>query len=293
MMNQRRWLCVVVIASALTAGVVYRAELGLWLGGDHRAPPRDERIAFYTCSMDPSVEADHQGTCPICGMALTPVTKEDRTSGIVRISAAVRQRIGVRVVPVEARPLRKRAVASGQVEHAPPGGRATVAARIYRRDAIDVQPGQPVAVTTPALPVTQLSGTIVTAGELRIAVDNPEDVLRPGMQVDVEIDVELPPRLVVPAQAVIHAGPQRIVFVDRGSGRFEPRTPALGDQAMGLVEVLDGLAAGDAVVVEGTFLLAAESRIRSDGALWNPAPPTPPRRPEQSGQPAQPERSPP
>jgi hypothetical protein len=273
-MNRRHGLGVLVVASALATGVVYRAELGAWLGGDHRAPaPRDDGVAFYTCSMDPSVEADHQGICPICGMALTPVTKEDHASGVVRISARARKQIGLQVAPVETRSLRKRVLASGAVEQAT-AGRASIAGRVYRGDAGSVQAGQPVLVTAAALPLTQFTGAIVTPAELRVAVDNPDDVLRPGMRVEVEIDVELPPRLVVPAQAVVYAGAKRIVFVDRRNGQFEPRTPRLGTQALGFVEVLDGLAAGDSVVVEGTFLLAAESRIRSDGALWidTPAP---------------------
>ena len=30
-------------------------------------------VAYYTCSMHPSVKADKPGACPICGMALQPV----------------------------------------------------------------------------------------------------------------------------------------------------------------------------------------------------------------------------
>src|SRR6185295_14549421 len=84
----------------------------------------------------------------------------------------------------------------------------------------------------------------------------------------VRVDVALPERLAVPAAAVIYAGARRIAFVDRGGGRFEPREIAIGIESGDLVEVTRGLDAGDSVVVRGTFLLAADSRIRSDGALW-------------------------
>ena len=33
-------------------------------------------IAYYTCSMHPSVRASAPGTCPICSMTLQPVTVE-------------------------------------------------------------------------------------------------------------------------------------------------------------------------------------------------------------------------
>ena len=54
--------------------VVYRGELARWTDGDRTATDiADEPVAFYTCPMDPSVESDHPGPCPICGMALTAV----------------------------------------------------------------------------------------------------------------------------------------------------------------------------------------------------------------------------
>jgi len=109
-------------------------------------------------------------------------------------------------------------------------------------------------------------------GALHLIVDDPGHALHPGMRVEAQLDVELSPRLVVPAEAVIYAGSRRIVFVEHGSGRFEPRTPKLGITAAGLVEVQGGLAAGESVVVKGTFLLAAESRLRSDGSLWGELP---------------------
>jgi multidrug efflux pump subunit AcrA (membrane-fusion protein) len=221
-------------------------------------------------------------------MALTPVTKQDRASGVVRISPPVRVRIGVNVAPVETRPLVKRVVASGEVVESSPAAadRASITARVYRGDAHEVQPGQPVRVSVPELPITEFVGTVElpratdAPGALRLVVDDPGHALHPGMRVEAQLDVELSPRLVVPAEAVVYAGPRRIVFVEHGSGRFEPRTPKLGITASGLVEVLGGLVAGERVVVKGTFLLAAENRLRSDGSLWGdlskPAPVKPP-----------------
>src|SRR6266550_4231068 len=36
--------------------------------------PVDETKAIYTCPMHPEIRQDHPGYCPICGMALEPVT---------------------------------------------------------------------------------------------------------------------------------------------------------------------------------------------------------------------------
>jgi hypothetical protein len=276
--QQRRLAPLAVLAAGLAVlVVVYHGELAAWIVGDRDATGiGDEPVAFYTCPMDPSVESDHPGPCPICGMALTPVSREDRTSGVVRVAAAARARLGVVVAPVETRPLIKRVVAAGEVVEPPPAAanRASIAARVYRGDAREVQPGQPVEVSAPELPLMAFTGTVEpprptdAPGELRLVIDDPGHALHPGMRVEAQLEVPLSPRLVVPAEAVLYAGPRRIVFVEHGSGRFEPRTPKLGVTAAGLVEVLDGLAEGEPVVVKGTFLLAAESRLRSDSSLW-------------------------
>lgn len=53
-------------------------------------------IAYYTCSMHPSVHAHEPGTCPVCSMTLTPVTRADEQSGVVQLDEARQRAIGVR-----------------------------------------------------------------------------------------------------------------------------------------------------------------------------------------------------
>jgi Cu(I)/Ag(I) efflux system membrane fusion protein len=57
-------------------------------------------IAYYTCPMHPSVRQQTPGPCPICGMDLAPVTKQEAESGTLIIDEARRQRIGVRTTKV-------------------------------------------------------------------------------------------------------------------------------------------------------------------------------------------------
>jgi hypothetical protein len=270
------WLMVVVaLAAALV--FVFRGELGAWIAGDRGAAMSSAPSTFYTCSMDPSVESDHPGTCPICGMALTPVTQQERNSGIVRVAAKARPLIGLEVTPVQNRTLWKRIVGSGVVME-PAARRAAISVRVYRGDATEARSGEPVVVTTRDIPLMQFNGTVVepvtdASRPLQVVVDNPEQLLRPGMLVEVKVEVELAPRLAVPSTAVLYAGKRRLVFVERSSGVFEPRTPELGMTSDGLVEIVRGLDEGAQVAVSGTFLLAAESRIRSDGTLWGERPP--------------------
>ncbi len=65
----------------------------------------DNDIAYYTCPMHPSVKQHTEGTCPLCGMDLVPVTKQEVQTGVVIVDGARRQQIGVRLAEVERLPL--------------------------------------------------------------------------------------------------------------------------------------------------------------------------------------------
>ena len=53
------------------------------------------------------------------------------------------------------------------------------------------------------------------------------------------------------------------VFVDKGQGRFEPREVKLGHRGAGYVEVRQGVADGEPVVVSANFLIDAESNLKA------------------------------
>jgi Cu(I)/Ag(I) efflux system membrane fusion protein len=74
-------------------------------------------IDHYTCSMHPSVKQQGPGKCPICGMDLTAVTKEQEEQGVVMIDDARRQLIGVRTGTVVEGPMRQSFRAVGQVTY--------------------------------------------------------------------------------------------------------------------------------------------------------------------------------
>jgi Cu(I)/Ag(I) efflux system membrane fusion protein len=67
----------------------------------------------------------------------------------------------------------------------------------------------------------------------------------------------------VPENAVLYAGERRVVFVDMGEGRLEPKDVTVGLRSGGRVEIVSGLAENDVVVSSGVFLVASESRLRS------------------------------
>lgn len=105
----------------------------------------------------------------------------------------------------------------------------------------------------------------------RFELDNPGDVLRPDMFVDVELHAEMPTAVTVPSDAVVDSGLRKTVYVDRGNGYFEPRRIETGWRMGDRVQITKGLMAGERVVISANFLLDSESRMKSAAmGLTNP-----------------------
>ncbi|SFJ52559.1 membrane fusion protein, Cu(I)/Ag(I) efflux system [Bosea sp. OK403] len=99
---------------------------------------------------------------------------------------------------------------------------------------------------------------------VRVELANPEGILRPDMYVDAEIATGAQaPVITVPMSAVIDSGTRQVVIIDKGEGRFEPRPVKLGQRNADFVEVRDGVAEGDQVVIAANFLIDAESNLKA------------------------------
>jgi Cu(I)/Ag(I) efflux system membrane fusion protein len=101
--------------------------------------------------------------------------------------------------------------------------------------------------------------------QVRIELPNYRGELNVNMFVNVDMPVELDASLVVPREAVMDTGLNKIVFVQIKDGIFEPRIIQTGFEGDGMVAVKSGLKEGETIVVSGNFLLDSESRLQ--GAL--------------------------
>ncbi|WP_231288259.1 efflux RND transporter periplasmic adaptor subunit [Mariprofundus ferrooxydans] len=100
---------------------------------------------------------------------------------------------------------------------------------------------------------------ITRTGGVRLEVKNPDDSLQPGMFVQVEINAGSGKKmLLLPVEAVQRLGGKLVVFIEKGSGRFERREVRVGKANMGLMPVIEGVKTGESVVVKGAFVLASE-----------------------------------
>jgi len=99
--------------------------------------------------------------------------------------------------------------------------------------------------------------------KVRIEFPNPDFLLKPEMYGEVEFQTGGGRRLVVPQTAMLNSGDRQVVFVDRGKGFFEPREVKPGARSDGNVEILDGLKAGERIVISGNFLIDSESQLKT------------------------------
>src|SRR5712691_6908851 len=145
---------------------------------------------------------------------------------------------------------------------------------VAERDLALIEVGQKVVVRPRAYPDHPFIGKVTViyphlkmetrTARIRIELPNPDEVLRPDMYADVEITTGTEaPVVTVSSSAVIDSGARQIVLLDKGDGRFEPRAVKLGRRGDGRVEIKEGLAEGDKVVVSANFLIDAESNLKA------------------------------
>ncbi len=145
---------------------------------------------------------------------------------------------------------------------------------IAERDLGAIAVGQSVTVRARSFPGRDFTGKVevvypeinreTRTARLRVALPNPEELLLHDMYVDAEIAIGSgAPVLAIPESAVMDTGSKQAVFVDKGEGRLEPREIKLGQRGDGYVEIRQGVAEGELVVVSANFLVDAESNLKA------------------------------
>ncbi|MCG7363007.1 efflux RND transporter periplasmic adaptor subunit [Roseomonas sp. ACRSG] len=165
-------------------------------------------------------------------------------------------------------------------------------ADVFEQDLGLVGPGQEASISLAGYPDRRFAGKVTfvyptvnattRTAKVRVEIPNPGQLLKPDMYATVEIAAPLgsAPVVTVPDSAVLDSGTRQAVLVEREPGRYEPRTVSTGRRANGLVEIRQGIRAGERVVVGANFLIDAESNLRA--ALQSFAAPPEPK--QQEGQ---------
>lgn len=98
---------------------------------------------------------------------------------------------------------------------------------------------------------------------VRLVVDNPEGRMRPGMlaQLRFQRDADAD-QLWIPTEALIRTGERTTVILAEDDGHFRPLQVVAGDEYGDETAILEGLHAGQQVVVSGQFLIDSEASLR-------------------------------
>jgi Cu(I)/Ag(I) efflux system membrane fusion protein len=137
-----------------------------------------------------------------------------------------------------------------------------------------VRAGTGAELSFPAMPGRTLNGRVeyvypeldpeTRSVRARITLDAPPGVLRPNMLASISLLGEPgEPVVNIPRSALIRSGTEDRVVVALGDGRFQPRRVVPGLESGERIAILEGLAAGEEVVVSGQFLLDSEANLRA------------------------------
>lgn len=150
--------------------------------------------------------------------------------------------------------------------------RVWIDANVFEKDLERVRLGQDVKVKVPAFPGSSFSGRVILISsvvdpetrsvKVRTEVPNPDARLKPDMFANVEIVTDLHSTAIsIPQSAVLKDGEKQVVFVADGNG-YKKREVAVGIASNDRVEIIEGLAAGDKVVVKGNYLLLQQTQTQ-------------------------------
>jgi len=155
-----------------------------------------------------------------------------------------------------------------------------VAAEVDEEDLALVHKGQRVTVTAEAL-AEPIEGTVVEVGaaafprglqqtrakivRCRVRLEENSEVLRPGMEVDVNGSRTLAENvLLMPLEALVELDGKHFAWVAR-SNRAHRAPIEIGRRSFQQVEVTSGLNAGDRVIVSGSAGLTEGARVKGKG----------------------------
>ena len=146
--------------------------------------------------------------------------------------------------------------------------------QVFEHDLALVRAGQRVSVEIEAYRDERWTGQVTyvypvvdpdtRTARIRIELANPGLRLKPGMFATVHLtSAQRSNVLSVPRSAVLVTGQRSIVFLRTSSGALDPRGVMTGVVSDDRIEIRSGLQAGDVVVASATFLIDAESNLKS------------------------------
>lgn len=250
---------------------------------------------FYTCPMHPQVHEHKAGKCPICHMTLVKVsgkTQNMNPSATMDVSeglSATDQQLrlaGISKYTVVKKDFAVTIPASGRLISS-----REVSFQVYESDLQIIKAGLDFSGSAASNPDVDLSGKIRM-------VDNIVDpssrtvrvmgILNKSLEKTVmdggfhgEITSVAKNQIVIPEEAVLHAGKKDLVYLISNENGLKPISVQLGRKSDHEYQVLSGLNEGDVISTGPNFLIDSEAKIRgafelAPGETKSSAPSCPP-----------------
>jgi membrane fusion protein, copper/silver efflux system len=147
-----------------------------------------------------------------------------------------------------------------------------VNADIYEYELAHIRVGQKAKMNVASYPARDFVGKVswispvleekTRTAKVRLEFSNRDFILKPEMYANAEIEINAGRKLAVPDEAVLDSGLRKVVFLDKGEGRFAPAEVKVGNKFDGYYEILEGLSAGERILASASFLLDSESRLK-------------------------------
>ncbi|MBL8679756.1 MAG: efflux RND transporter periplasmic adaptor subunit [Myxococcales bacterium] len=148
--------------------------------------------------------------------------------------------------------------------------RVLVMLRVFERDVARIAVGDPVSIRAETHADRVFAGTVARVdatvdretrtARVEVAIDNLEELLRPGQFATARIELRGGARegMTIPRSAIVLLEGQPTIFVEVEPWVFEPRPIATRGGDSDRVELLRGANEGERVAVEGVFALKSE-----------------------------------
>lgn len=144
--------------------------------------------------------------------------------------------------------------------------RVWVVADLFENEATGIKEGTTARITVPSVPGFSVEVTVETVSAIldpvrnaipvRVLLDNSDGRLKPNAYADMRLKIDSDKNGVeIAASSLVSDGAKQYVYVQQEPGHLVKRDVVAGPVRDGKVTILDGLALGETVVVEGGILL--------------------------------------
>jgi len=151
-------------------------------------------------------------------------------------------------------------------------GTVWVELSVFEKDIASIKIGDKVTLKSPTHSGMVFTGRVeliepevnmdTRTFRVRVSVDNPKMLLRPGEILDAEMTFSYGNLLLLPRNAVLHTGDGDLVYVMAGENLWEPRRVTVGRDFGDKVEIISGIKPDEAVAATAVFLLDSEAQTK-------------------------------